>query len=396
MRLQWTSETIKDEWAPKVHGIQTMIRYLEIQSVISGQRSGALFSAPPGSSEWIGLRELNVIPFGVSKSEDYSSSTVFPKEGEPYVVRALVTPDSVHPNNDIEWGTTLGYPQCCIDFFMDFWVKRGLKDPLSTLTMGAITQPLTKYTNVALRVIGVRPVFHLPCSLKCEGTVEIARKLRMLAVTGGYGESVEAMDSLLAMPFNVSAKNGTAEIVHPFFRACYATDPGAWIVHFKDESVLPSNGSDLFWKDNGFNNVLGMEQSHQEIVNRVVLLEGIDSIVDLGAGNGYLASKLGRAVGAKDICAVEVDPDKCGRGSEMFPDLVFKCVNINLADVKGDLVLISSNRFKEGIPADIYTLADKYLLVYAYSDGDMSDVPSFPGMHVLSTSRNVAVYGRTV
>jgi len=394
MRLQWVSEAVKSEWDPKVRGIQAMIRYLEVQSVISGQRKGAFFSAPPSSGEWFGFNGLHVIPMGVAKNDDYSSSVEFPKEGDPYAVRALISRDEcVLPVDDIEWGIRLGYPQCCIDFFMDFWVRRGLKDPLSTLT---ITQPLTKYTNVALRAIGVRPVFHLPCSPKCKGTVEIARKLRILAVSGGYNESVESMDRLLTMPFDVSAKNGTAEIVHSLFRACYATDPGAWVVHFRDESVLPSNGYDLFWQDNGFNNIFGMEQAHQEIVNRVTLLEGIDSVVDLGAGNGYLASKIGRAIGATTVQCVEVDADKCGRGSEMFPDVTFKCVNINLADVKGDLVLISSNRFKEGIPADIYTLANKYLLVYSYSDGDLSDVPSFPGMDTLSSSRSVAVYKRNV
>lgn len=410
MRVQWASEDLKKLWVPRISEIQNMLTATELWSVAHGMRRGAIAHAIIGGSGWHDLstfaKEHNLVltPFGVSSVEDYSNSVKPPTVGDPVMLRIFVSKEGVEvPRTDREWGEVLGYPECCREFFEEHWVKRGRHElglyQCQSLVSAPISIPINVTHNILLRFLGVRPVFHLPCSYECAPTAEHAHKYKELSISLGFAEQYSWMLELLNQPFVVNSKNGIGEITHPFFRLMFDTDqsPNTWEVRFvaqKKENVRETNGFDSFWKDNGFTSFFAMEESHRRIIEQITGLN-ITSVLDLGAGNGLLVSRLGKILGA-DATAVEIDSHKCHRGKQIFPQTDFITADIRAVGMAADMVLISYNRFTEGVPYSICGMAKKYLVVYEYDDVDFSDLefPSF--QYVGSRDCKVRIYKRFV
>jgi hypothetical protein len=396
MRMQWASSSIEQLWRPRLDRIQSLVHRLEIETVQQDLRAGALISRSPGDPSW---SLLKVVPIGVSKVEGYSDASIFPKEGERYVIRALVVKDPIEtvPQTDEEWGKFLGYPPCCIKHFEKNWAA-GNKDHLLTQlgpSVFGFELPFNSTHNVTLRYIGVRPVFHLPCSFDCPGTKLIHDEHKRLAVHMDH-EAWGWMETLLTMPYSVSVVKGIGEIVHPFFRLTY--DTGGKVEYrgsFKNvrsENVSPIS-MDTFWEDNGFKNYFDMEAAHRNIIFEVIGLNA-DSVMDLGAGNGLFIEKIGRTLSAFRRIAVDSSAEKCNRGKRLCPDVEF--IHSKIEDIKesADIVFISYNRLHEGFPSIHFAdMVNKYLIVYSYE----ADIPTLviEGFERLGQrNRRVHVYKR--
>lgn len=397
MRLQWASAEIEKVWRQRLGRIQNMIFQIEQDSITLLGRRGALITLPSGSQTWFGLPlDLFKVPVGISKLEDYSNGTKWPSAGEPFSVKMLLTkePQSI-PMGDESWGKLLGYPDCCIAFFKKTW-SMGETDTLLS-QLGAhlwnVGAPVNATHNITLKHLGIRPVFHLPCSYDCKGTAELAAKHKSIAT------DVEAwgwMEEILLTPYKISINKGVAEIVHPLFRTTYETVLLQGTVNFvKPDTVRETNVYDSFWKDNGFSNFFAMEKAHGEIVNEITGLHA-QSIMDLGAGNGFLLAKLGRLLGPADLIAVENVKDRIARCRVLHPEVTIREADIRAVEDEADIVLISSNRFDEGIPVEhVGKLARRFLIIYNYEKDIVGSFVGLDGFVRLGTkNRRVHVYKR--
>ena len=191
----------------------------------------------------------------------------------------------------------LGFPECCVKFFNTYWTTEGWRN----LTYPAIKDKETRnhiYNNVLLRHLGVRPVFHLPCSFHCSESAQIGMKVYDLMEHIGFKREAVWSKELVAMPMEWTSLHGVAVLVTPIFKMVYNTDPlhSKATLHLLSDNY-PEHGASgtrfpftsirsmKFF--NGFKTLGGMKQGHEFILT--CLPDGISGrILNLGCGDGQL------------------------------------------------------------------------------------------------------------
>ena len=89
-----------------------------------------------------------------------------------------------------------------------------------------------------LRWLGVRYVPHLPCGFRCDGTIELGRRLRALIPK----PERDWMDELLSMPMLWSSLHGIGEVVTPVVTLNFRTE----VSHESQE--IRREGQDVVWR----------------------------------------------------------------------------------------------------------------------------------------------------
>lgn len=82
-----------------------------------------------------------------------------------------------HKGDDRNLGLILGYPRCCVDFFMKCF---------SADNPNPVLKPKNPYTNLTKRNKDCVILSHFPCSSNCEESVKLAKKY--LAVISKHDE----------------------------------------------------------------------------------------------------------------------------------------------------------------------------------------------------------------
>ena len=290
--------------------------------------------------------------------------------GNPFQFRVAVCP----PGNQIEiieahlnnnhavMGRLLGYPKCCVDFFVENWGKRfdfGMRQ------LGNSKQ-IFPVANTLLRHTGIRLVPHLPCSFECNETFNFHhRLLERTQFTDSDNQTIQWTRELLDLDFKWSVNHGVAEIENSIFRICHDTD-------WTDKTYSFTKGARP--KVNGFKNPQAMDESHKVIVDTLHPSNDPaffwDTVIDFGAGDGTLLNK----INAKEKIAVEIDStilNKQGHARFYCDIKDFKFI-----DLEVDLAIISLQRFAEMSESELKTFMNKVfvhcrnLLVYVYLPWD--------------------------
>jgi len=79
--------------------------------------------------------------------------------------------------NDKELGLLLGYPLCCIEFFIRHKEKQsiGKNDYAEPILKNSQGYMFPFYTNIFKKQFDVTLLNHFPCSLECEGSIDLAQ-----------------------------------------------------------------------------------------------------------------------------------------------------------------------------------------------------------------------------
>ena len=373
-RVQWTSIENRIKYEPIIASISGAWRHIERMSVVHDIRPSALDIVSP--TELIYLTEeykkygLLVVPIAKEgKAGTYSSTSVPHNGSDDYNVRVVFTKSEAMADEwfniwqaephirDREAGRLLGYPTCCTNHFMKYWVDQGFVD--STWTMASDNMQLNDddeshrtihikadtppECNILWRWQGVRLVSHLPCSFDCKATEELGMKMAELGRKLGYETEVKWIYELLSWPLEWSALHGIAEIRTPINKISSRTDMTPWkYVVQKHSNEYPLDGMSgitypynqkkiktkpvtktvsfaksledtSVWEENGFSNKEAMDHFHQVIIDAIGDMKYIPggNVLDLGCGNGVL---LGRVVGDRfDLIphGVEMDRQRC-------------------------------------------------------------------------------------
>lgn len=355
-RRQWVSPRSREVWEPRLQAIALAWSEIERQSVEAGVRRAALTNVRPdqlgADSEWAARRGLILMPLRqLARAADYSASSVAPRPGQEWDYRAVYLrpetagawADAWRSSDDHVLGDLLGYPLCCRDFFQRVWVRDQQIDTTWAMhqrpTGEAIdVKDVHPYNQILGRWAGYRAVPHLPCSWACGRTRILGAVLLDLGRKIGHGRAMDWLEEALAWPYEWSALHGIAEIRSPILRIATRTDATAsrYTVrvrsdHYPEDGAagtrfpygtrrearrqLVQMSSSREKKRtvgapaaNGFATAPAMDAAHAVLIQAAASRVGeVASIVDLGAGDGTLLSRLGEALGADQLLGVEVD-----------------------------------------------------------------------------------------
>lgn len=134
-----------------------------------------------------------VSDFKISKEIDenqFSNKGVKSKEGSSFVYiskskdKAVEAKKAEADGDHKKLGRLLGYPDCCIDFFVKEFPKqsKGKNDYVLASLDESEGFVFPFYNNVAARHLDLALISHFPCNLKCSKSVEIAEQnLKIIA-----------------------------------------------------------------------------------------------------------------------------------------------------------------------------------------------------------------------
>jgi hypothetical protein len=416
-RIQW-APSARQIWESRIQRINTVLRELEVTSVMQGFRRGALLSLTPDeiiklSNRLAGTSTQMILLEKIGTANRYNNRNIPYVEGQPVGFRVAVAKGtdamdwSFWPNISNEnIGTMLGYPICCRQFFQRWWGTEGHIDLTWRQALGAsgggglktvdIT-PLPE-SNVILRWLGIRAVFHLPCTFRCKESAAIGRELLNWGRDLGFVDEMEWLEEMLNWPVSWSALHGIAEILTPVCRISTSTDatPIKYTVNVKGR-IYPEGGArgikfpyteakskghalvfrpEKTWKDNGFSSLEAMRKAHDPIISlaetAAKLIKGEGTVIDLGCGNGALLRRIEERVGLKPHGV-----DNNGLITNVYSAMRFRGMDLydkRAFDQHYNLVLLSLPRLSERPPAEARELLERirrnsdYVIFYNYSD----------------------------
>jgi len=408
-RIVWANEESRKVWEPRIARINTAWPLIERETVLRGLRPGMLQSiAPDELLTFQGWCLENKLEFVIVAQEGeaavYGNAAQPVISGRPWKYRVYVGKNTKEflyawTHSDIDTiGDLLGYPKCCVNFFRKQWCIDGWRDlvyPMVNFESATVEGPYP--CNILLKNTGVRAVFHLPCSFKCEETAKVGLSILACAAAAGYWQEVEWIASMLNWPARWSSLHGAAVIVTPCLKIITSSDALPELQYVDRPSDLyPAEGatgtefplrpvkkliqiqhSDT-WTDNGFHSRAAMNAAHDLILRalgRILLQRG--KVIDLGCGNGLLLDKIVDRYTFLVPYGVEIETSKLKNNRHRIFRADIAEVPVYAADY--ELALISVRRFWELNNPDIligFLAAHvKYLIVYSYSghvDYDLS------------------------
>jgi hypothetical protein len=263
-RHAWLNDEAKEVWEPRIRKVCDCIGELEWVSVLEGMRACALRIVTAEQLQPFGDRiaahGLVLAPLEKMAVGDwYSSGRTPPRKGEPFDYWCAIgrTTDvellkSAHLGRDVETvGKLLGYPSCCTRFFQEVRIRQDFSDttwPMAqntadkrSITSYHVEIPHVSIGNILLRWLGLRLVFHLPCSFACQSTVELAARFAEVAKADGFCEEIEWLAEMLRWPVEWSAQYGLAEITTPVGTVYTATDATAEAYRVSYRGAGPTN-----------------------------------------------------------------------------------------------------------------------------------------------------------
>ncbi|MDA7980489.1 MAG: radical SAM protein [Pirellulales bacterium] len=449
VRMSWVSDEAKRGWQHRISRVNTMHSFLEWASVASGLRRCSLqmLDVRQFDERAATLRshklQIQVLK-EVQSNRSYQSRINEVTSGDtPALWCVIGSPESCaefreafEQSNNITMGQLLGYPRCCTEFFQRFWVDEALIDPTWPNALNASTSQKhvdacvvsckSSGSSVHLRWIGVRPVFHLPCSNDCLASRTVATDLSGVAREFLFTDESDWLAELISMPAEWSALHGIAEIKTPLFKIVTNTDATArkYVVRLEGDYYPTEGASGLAfpfrirnkeshrevdslnnvvtrvasieespvesaeYEGNGFTSKYGMDRAHSPLVAECLRVlssvrpEG-GKIVDLGCGNGVLLRKI--ATHRADLAVAGIDLNrssieraiKSGNGQpkhfvsgDMFDvDMLTRRIGSNI-----DVCIVMLGRLSEVETEKAQRLLEwlsenvSYVLVYCYAD----------------------------
>jgi hypothetical protein len=386
-RTQWASKVIQNEYEPKMAKLSNDFIQAELQTVFNRERGACIMLVNKedllyDSSFYMTVKAnrcyinpLNYTPV----SNTYSNEVQLVKPGEDYQVRVIINNFSDYPDlSQIGgYGKILGYPDCCIKFFENYWNQKHYRDMIPCmegiqfieLGKNQVISDYYETCNILIKGMGVRAVPHLPCSLKCNHSNAFAHIFMKYLPEPSYRLLME----LLRMETTYSTYHGYAEVKNEFFKNVFNSIPLGDKLEFTLKRLIPLR------TNNGFTDRDSEERAHFEIVNFVGKnLSDNSRVLDLGCGDTSLLRKIGIMYPGAMLEGVEINPEIYVKAFKSQQILVFN-QDLNDFVFQGaySLVIISNQRIQEmdgeqnhKFFQNIMT-STKYLLIYDYTGADV-------------------------
>ncbi len=236
-RLIWKSNDIRNEWEPKLNRAADVYHKAEWEMTARGKRKCGTIHVDQNNFDEMFKKftENDLFFYPVAKSARYggfSHKHIPPKEGEDYYVYGAFGKDpkdvmsfkkyEKETGDHESIGDLLGYPECCQKSFSNRWPEdidpifksaKKVKKPDDNVIEIDEIQP---ETNQMLRYFGVRITSHLPCSMKCENTMELGNEWFSI-MEDIDKKGAKFAKNLLNQPIEWNAYRGILEVETPLF-----------------------------------------------------------------------------------------------------------------------------------------------------------------------------------
>ena len=401
LRTIWASVEARYYWESKIRRISGSWKYVERATLTQLLRKGILQSIPPEelpeAQFWALKNNVPMVVVGMEgAAAAYGNASVPYDPTLPFNYRIYFGEEpqkflnAWKAGDDYTIGRYLGFPECCTKFFVEYWKKEGWRD-LTYHTYEKQENRNLLYNNVMLRHIGIRGVFHLPCSTNCMASVALGGRIIEIMDYAGYAREVIWLKDLLAMPMRWSSLHGIAIVTTPILRNIYASDPlpvnsvlDLLSDHYPEHGVsgntfpfLRSKPVKLRSKTafyNGFSSEEVMREAHNFILSTLPneIGGGIrGKVLDLGCGDGSLLREIQYRHPETELFGVDQEPDHI-KGGKLGIKYYQARIDEFLAWQDFDLILIAIQRLYElPIPKTKELLERihenaKELLLYSY------------------------------
>src|SRR5262245_50649918 len=406
VRIAWATDAAREHWESKINAISRAWKYIERASLTYEMRNGILQSFSPEELAEVQVWAMtNRVPMVILALEGsplsiFGNATNLYERGKPFTYRAYfgTNPSKFlthwKDGNNFEIGRALGFPECCIKFFDLHWRVEGWRD--LNLFMGHPEEKNLMYNNIFLKQLGVRPVFHLPCSINCKESCHVGMKIFDLWKAIGFEREEVWARELLSMPMRWSSLHGIAILTTPILRMVYNSDPiprkvsidlksdyypryGASGSHFPFINVKPLH---LHNTINGFRSEAGMQDAHKFLL-QIIPKHLSGRVLDLGCGTGHLLQTIKSVNPEIELYGVEINHEVFKRrigGPIYWEGDIFS--EAPVWEFYYDLTMIAIQRLFEVPREQAASLLQKIhshsskLLIYSY-DGWFNGLDSF-------------------
>ena len=380
-RVQWASKEIEESYGPRISDLSRAFQNAELQTVFGGFREGCILNVDKHDIikdhafyEEVHDRGCRIIPLNyVPKSTSYTNEVQPLIHNTEYNVRVLVLHNRFNlasgPIRD--FGRVLGYPKCCVEFFDEYWGRRGYRDlnPIQlTRTYGISGEYFHHMSscNVLLKGMGIRAVPHLPCSFDCSAT-----NLFSALFTRFIGPAaVSLLTELLSMEVEYSSYHGYAEVRTKLFKNIFNSIPFKDEVKYTLKQLLTIERK----SNNGFTSKDAENRAHYELINFICsfMLNDNGGVLDMGCGDGSLLERIGAIFSNLELEGIEIDR---GTYSKLAKGITGYNQDLNefVPQKKYTLILIANQRLLEMDGRDRTVFLSmirkytKYLVVYDYT-----------------------------
>jgi uncharacterized protein len=224
-RVAWASDGARAVWEPRL------------------QRIAAAWSEVEGLSVEAGLRACAIVHG--KKHDDFRVAAASP-ETLAMLTRAL------EQNDAPALSALLGVPACCSEHSRMMAAAPVLDPTWTTVSASRLRARTARtldvegpwQTNILWRWLGLCALPHLPCSLDCLPSRELAGRLLALGREAGYGEEMDWMREILSWPVEWTAWHGVAIVATPILKISTRTDAtGEKLAVRRHGAAYPAQGA---------------------------------------------------------------------------------------------------------------------------------------------------------
>lgn len=250
-RILWTSKMALDYWQPRINSIIECLDEIEWKSISFGIRKCSLKRINKNQLEKFNLI-IGKLGLFSEAFESIDTEATWIIIGKLDSIKELIL--AYRKNDNKNFDRLLGAPECCSNFCNLVFKKESLIDIIwptaySTNTKNIINEKTIEIeqenkVNIFLNNLGIRPVFHFPCSLDCKESIKIFEKIISLFEEFNYYKELEDFKNILQWPLEWSSLHGISEIKTPVFKISMNTDstPENYTIRFNGK-IFPENGS---------------------------------------------------------------------------------------------------------------------------------------------------------
>jgi len=200
-KILWKSKRDREIWSRRIQEASRLYYYCEYRTFEIGLRDVIVYHLHLDDKLEQSILTFNkhdIVFYPIRRSKMYSGFShrhLSPSKNDPQFIYGCIAyrrnqdkaikfyEASVDKVDHRTIGKLLGYPECCIDFFVDNWSKVSI-DPMyeiatnsegATINDNRVELSVHPFTNQMLRYFGLRITPHLPCSFTCERTIELGK-----------------------------------------------------------------------------------------------------------------------------------------------------------------------------------------------------------------------------